>query len=736
LENPYHTFFDPGQYTITLTTSGPGGDGTETKTGYITVENDEYLANCERYKSIDILFAGQDHQNPYMDVTLSALVVGPSGQSFTIEGFWIGNNGYKFRIAPTEAGMWTYTTISNDNRLNDIEGQIDCAYADHPGFLKTDGYHFVYENGTPFLRMGDTCWRGFRSKNAPYETHFKPYIDARAEQGFNMIYSVVHTVYDSTVNEGGPLWPEDYDLDELQPGFFDYVDKRIRYMNRKGIISGILFAWAQTFDDFTQAQFERFVRYIVARYAAWDVLWVISGEYNETMTPSDYDYFGSLVEQYDPYQHPISIHPSGDTSNSQDYNTFSDWLDYIMQQMDGPVNVLSQNIIDDYIYDLPVCNDEFGYEGPTDPADPFYYPNNRSPDDIRKSAWTIIASGGHFTYGNIYTYTGKERVIHLDQLYSLGAEYINILADIIREKIPFHEMQPDPTRVGEGAYCLAKETDSFLVYLPDTTTFQIDLSTLSGYFKIRWIDPKTGNEFDGGYTQGGGIRELNSSFTDDTIVLLQAQDVLRHKLSLYLEGAFKQSTGNMHTTLRDDNVLPSESPYSLAPKTVARLPENVTDWILIKMLDGKNGTAVASQSVLLRNDGMIVSDNGDTSLVFWPELSPGSYYLSAEHRNHLRLFTADSVVLNAEDCPHIDFISDSTVTSNIKNIDKVSAGQWASRSGDADQNGYITTMDYTLWYDKNRINAMGYLSSDFNLDGYINEKDFLLWLKNAIVGAP
>ncbi len=49
--------------------------------------------------------------------------------------------------------------------------------------------------------------------------------------------------------------------------------------------------WAQTFDDFEQ--FSRFCNYVIARYAAYNVVWIISEEYSEKEASKAYDYFGN-----------------------------------------------------------------------------------------------------------------------------------------------------------------------------------------------------------------------------------------------------------------------------------------------------------------------------------------------------------------------------------------------------------------------------------------------------------
>ncbi|MBN1540624.1 DUF4038 domain-containing protein [candidate division KSB1 bacterium] len=174
------------------------------------------------------------------------------------------------RFAPVVEGEWSNNTSSNDIKLDGLSGVFECITSSHKDFVRTNGYYFYYDNGEPFFRMGDTSWRLYRSKNAPFATHFKPYIDARAEQGFNFICSVDHTVGDPSINEGGSLWLNDSDLDRLQSGYFDTVDARIDYLLDRDFVPGLFFAWAQTFDDFLQPQFERFARYL-ADYSSWRI---------------------------------------------------------------------------------------------------------------------------------------------------------------------------------------------------------------------------------------------------------------------------------------------------------------------------------------------------------------------------------------------------------------------------------------------------------------------------------
>jgi len=467
-----------------------------------------------KYDPYDIVLVSNfSYDNPYTEVRLWADLQGPQSETYSIEGFWDGGQTWRIRVALTSIGEWNYVTHSNDAMLDGQIGTLECIESNSPGFVTVQGRHFFYDDGTSFFRMGDTCWRAFRSKNAPFETHFKPYIDARAQQGFNFIMSVVHTAGDPSINEGGSLWENDSDLLALQPGYFTWIDYRIDYMTNKGIIPCIFFVWAQTFDEFFETRkyrrnhaFSRFRRYVVSRYAAYNVFWVLSGEYSEENTPSKYDKHAAIIkngnqnEDYDlldcgdPYGHPISIHPSGQETNTQHWSTFKDWLSFVMQQMSFPTDELHQSVVQDTAFGLPVCNDEFGYEGPTEPeTDPRWAWNNQTGVETRHDAWVLTCSGAYFSFGNLWTYTGREFILNTNRLYSEGAIYMSLLAEFINNGISFHTMNSAQECILSGeAYCLADKGNEYLIYIPFEEVIQVDLQT-DHNLKYVWYNPDNGD---------------------------------------------------------------------------------------------------------------------------------------------------------------------------------------------------------------------------------------------------
>ncbi len=494
------------------------------------------LPRVPQYEPYDIKLTCIPTDNPYVAYRLWADFSGPNGEFFQAEGFWNGGTEWIIRVALPVAGLWNYTTHATDPLLDQKSGTIECTASNNRGFVYQSGRHFYYEDGTPFLRLGDTCWRLYRSKNVPFETHFKPYVDARAEQGFNYIIGVIHTLGDPSINEGGSLWENDTDLNRLRPEYFAWVDKRVQYMVERGIVPGILFVWADTFDDFYQPPydrdtFSRFRRYIVARYWAYNVFWIISGEYSETMSAHDYDYHGEhitfgndyadsgIYDIGDPYGHPISIHPGGQQSTSQDYPFFSDWLSFTMQQHYGSPRYLHGEILKDYTLGLPVCNDEFGYEGPTDPNDPLYEKSNQSARDARKDAWTLVCAGAYFTFGNLYTFTGKEYKLDLNHLYSPGAHYMGILGEYMRNNVNYTTMQPDQGLVlSDGVYCLARRGQEYLFYFPHDGAYDFTLDAPDFVFDAHWLNPETGETFEDAVCFGDRVHKKTTPFPDDAVL--------------------------------------------------------------------------------------------------------------------------------------------------------------------------------------------------------------------------
>ncbi len=68
------------------------------------------------------------YSNPFMEITLDALVTAPDGRQFKVPAFWAGGNAWRFRYASGSIGTHTYRTECSDTtnpRLHGVEGKIE-----------------------------------------------------------------------------------------------------------------------------------------------------------------------------------------------------------------------------------------------------------------------------------------------------------------------------------------------------------------------------------------------------------------------------------------------------------------------------------------------------------------------------------------------------------------------------------------------------------------------------------
>jgi len=75
-------------------------------------------------------------------------------------------------------------------------------------------------------------------------------------------------------------------------------------------------------------------------------------------------------------------------------------------------------------------------------------------------------------------------------------------------------MQPDHDLVNsKDAYCLRKKDEIYAIYLPNSKSCTLNLSTSKNSFSVQWFNPLTGGELQIGSIKsinGGGIRSLGN----------------------------------------------------------------------------------------------------------------------------------------------------------------------------------------------------------------------------------
>lgn len=490
-------------------------------------------------------------------------ITGPcTGRIMTIPGFWDGGEMWKIRFAPPEPGKWAYETISADRKMNRKRGELvvsawnERELRDNParhGFIyvnKNDpgkGRYFVYSDGTPFLWIGDTWW-DWTNRRIRFES-FKKLADTRADQGFNigqLFFAGNGWGRESSLLDTSYTRP---DIEQIKK-----VEEMIRYANSKGITVWIHAWWSREgiIRSIGEEKMVRWWRYVVQRLHAFNVVWVIAGEYNMNnyggFSQDFWDRLGGKIKTEDPYQRIISAHPtppmwSGGAEAPQ-WSTAEalhgqPWLDYNQSQTGHArwCNELVPEIIT-RAYNMkpakPVVVTEPWYE---------FIEGNPTAMDIRFGAWSSMMSGaaGHsYGGGHIWRVHLPERPteagswpmddnLNTNTMLYPGAVSVGFMGKYLR-KIEWWRFEPHPEYVLENPshYCLAIPGKEYLFYLRYGGSVRIDLvnTSITDRFTFEWTDLVNGRESLTGTIKGGSVVEITCP--EDYPATINFKDWLLH----------------------------------------------------------------------------------------------------------------------------------------------------------------------------------------------------------------
>ena len=359
----------------------------------------------EQWDCFELAFSAPATANPFVGVAFSATFE-KGGQRFEPEGFYDGNDVFKVRFMPNEPGVWTYRSQSNYAPLDGHTGSFTCTPAregNHGPVQVRNQYHFGYADGTPFRPFGTTI----------YEWWYQP--DALREQTlttlksspFNKARFLVIPNYRKEYHTGGSLaldaFPfegdsrETWDFSRFNPEFFQRLEENVARLRDLGIEADLILfrpydnpKWG--FDQMSMATNDRYLRYLVARLAAYrNVWWCLANEHSfiEHLTDADWDHLFQVVQAHDPYAHLRSIQ---NADKIYDFNkpwvTHVAFHNYMTIRYPGVPAVLRT------IYHKPVIHDEINYEGDIDSRW-----GQLSSEEMTYRFWVGTIGGTYVTHG-------------------------------------------------------------------------------------------------------------------------------------------------------------------------------------------------------------------------------------------------------------------------------------------------------------------------------------------------
>ncbi|MDP2829311.1 MAG: DUF5060 domain-containing protein [Sulfuricellaceae bacterium] len=480
-----------------------------------------------QWQPLELRFtASKSHERP-ATLQVDALFTAPDGRVMIMPAFWDGGERWGVRFAPTTPGTWTYQLRVSEGADPALAGSsgsfaVEPAASDNPlyrngGFLKVapSGRYLTYSDGTPFFWLGDTWW--FcpselcpidESSSPKHASMFKAMVATRKAQG----YSVAQMLFAGPQKPPGVLrrpqrWSE---ADVL---FWQRMDGYVRHASEQGLLLVLGVGFSDFLDRAFPVDLRLLWRYLVARYGAYPVTWLITGEYNSENQDERVrktDMLGRYLKQIDPYDRAMSVHPwqyGGDKRQAWS----APWLDFAMLQGAHGGYPPARIYQEAYAWQpvRPFLEDEANYEGI----------HEKNAEIIRTTAYRAIQSGSFgYTYGShglwYPIHSPEERIDHIDRwgrplpwweaLEREGGRQMGHLRKFY-ESLPWWRLEPRPDAIETGAMAsdprlrvtVKADGDSlFVVHFPPGFPAQSDIR-LKGMavgepYVTGWFDPRSG----------------------------------------------------------------------------------------------------------------------------------------------------------------------------------------------------------------------------------------------------
>ena len=481
----------------------------------------------------------QRYANPYTQIDVTATFQGPNDSKQTVQGFWNGDRTFIVRFTPTVSGKWHYTTSSRDSGLNAQTGTINCTDAKQSdrGFLRRDAdhrYSFVWDDGSRYFMFGQTYYD--LMKLAMVKPDWKTSVDNSRAMGMNKIrFFLPPQPQSRPKSPDPPTSPYGSNKDTLNLAHWQKLDEVIQYMkDRETVAELLLFNYRDIYG--TQTQDERYLKYAIARYAAFpNVIWCLANEWNYTPKSQSYwNTLGEIVRRQDPwfsrekFLRPLSIHQQTR-------------IDFQFFERDWPVHAIIQFGVRNKKYaagdewgnegirynlgqDMPVVNDEYGYVGEYQDKSVKGAPT-LTRTKHRQIMWGIYTAGGYASAGDKYKYSQGRP--YFSGYWYQPDEYADIkqLVNFFTTKgIEYWQMssQNSLIKAGTRVYALANPGKQYVFYAAVGGKFTAQIAP--GTYTVRRYNPRTGEDVALANVTGNDLRSFALPDQEDWVVYLKVED--------------------------------------------------------------------------------------------------------------------------------------------------------------------------------------------------------------------
>jgi hypothetical protein len=438
-------------------------------------------------------------RNPFREIELTAEFA-CQDRVINVDGFYDGDGIYRIRFMPEIQGTWRYRTHSNLGPLSGSEGTFTCVAptpGNHGPVRVSNTYHFAYADGTPYKQIGTTCYV-WTHQGKPLEEQTLATLRGAPFNKLRMCVFPKHYAYNENepqyypfpcLSRGSSKWdPErathsegwSFDFDRFDPRFFQHFERRVADLMKLGIEADLILfhpydRWG--FATMNAKTDDRYLRYIVARLAAYrNVWWSMANEYDlmPSKTMSDWDRFFQIVQERDPYQHLRSIHNCGPF-----YDHTKPWVTHQSIQRSD----LDQTKAWREQCKKPVVVDECCYEGNI----PLFWGNISAREMVHRF-WLGTARGGYVGHGE--TYSHAEDILWWAKGGALHGESVPRIAFLRRVLEDSPATGLDPVHDGSWGPFIAQAEGYYLAYTGLYQPAQMKIGVPEGeQYRGEIIDP-------------------------------------------------------------------------------------------------------------------------------------------------------------------------------------------------------------------------------------------------------
>jgi hypothetical protein len=374
---------------------------------FATASANGAIGTVEQWDVYEIEMKGPADGNPFFDVRFSA-VFNNGSRSIEVNGFYDGDGVYRVRFMPDQPGVWRYETRSNRWPLSRRTGSFTAiapSGKNHGPVQVRNTYHFAYADGTPYRPFGTTCYNWLQAPDDWQELTLK----TLSTSPFNKVrFLVTPQDKDFRLQVPPTLFPfegkprKDWDYTRFSPPFFRKLEQRVAQLGELGIEADIILfhpygkTWG--FDTMDAATDDRYLRYLVARLAAYrNVWWSMANEYDflRTKTQADWDRYFQIVQHDDPYGHLRSIH-----NGYFFYNHNQPWVTHVSIQNGAAVDESGRAVLYRDVWRKPVVYDEVKYEGNEN-----YRWGQLTAQEMVHRFWSGAVAGTYVQHGECYLNT-------------------------------------------------------------------------------------------------------------------------------------------------------------------------------------------------------------------------------------------------------------------------------------------------------------------------------------------